>query len=128
MKIKTPINLKKNKFCDVKELQINKILKKKLELKGNCEILSCRIKIGPNSGYLKLNDKLYLIWDQWCHYERLATKLNFFVENKQIIEILDKKVDYSSCRKDYDFSNVDFELDLKTIYYIGDNLEFVEGC
>ena len=27
MKIKTPINLKKNKFCDVKELQINKIAK-----------------------------------------------------------------------------------------------------
>ena len=64
MKIKRPINLNKNKFCYVKELQVNKIFHKKLELKGNCEVLSCGLQIGPNSGYLNINNNLYLIWDQ----------------------------------------------------------------
>ena len=128
MKIKTPINLIKNKFCDVKQLQINQKFKKELVLKGNCHILSCGLRIGPNSGYLEINNKLYLIWDQWCDYERTCTKLNFNVKDKCEIKILDMVVDYSSCKRDFKLKNIDFELDLMTIYYIGDSLEFVKGC
>tara|TARA_B110000879_G_C11131013_1_gene496017 strand:- start:396 stop:1265 length:870 start_codon:yes stop_codon:yes gene_type:complete len=128
MKIKSPINLNKNKFCDLKELQINKIFKKELELKGNCQILSCSIRVGPNSGYLKINNKLYLIWDPWCHYVRSSTKLNFFVKDKCEIKILDKEVDHSSCKRNFKFKNIEFELNLITIYYIGDSLELVKGC
>lgn len=128
MKIKFPINLNKNKFCDVKELQINKIFKKELELKGNCHILCCSLQIGPNSGYLKINNELHLIWDRWCPYVRRCTKLNFFVKDKCEIKILDKEVDYSSCKRNFKFESIEFELNLITIYYIGDSLELVKGC
>ena len=48
-----------------------------------------------------------------CHYVRQSTKLNFLVKDKCIIEISDKPVDYSSCRKDFNFNNIKFELNLK---------------
>ena len=99
-----------------------------MEFNGNCEILSCSLKIGPNSGYIKCNEDEYLLWDQWCHYERLCTKLNFSVKDICKIEILDKKVDYSSCRRNFNFDNVIFEFNLISIYYIGDTLEFIQGC
>jgi len=127
MKIKSPINLQKTKFCDVRELKINKIFKKELELKGNCHVLACSLQIGPNSGYLKINNELNLLWDQWCHFLRSCSKLNFIVKDKCEIKILDKEVDYSSCRRDFNFNNVQFELNLLSIYYIGDSLEFVKG-
>ena len=48
--------------------------------------------------------------------------------NQFLIKILDKKVDYSNCRRDFNFNNVKFELNLISIYYIGDSLEFIKGC
>jgi len=50
------------------------------------------------------------------------------VKDKCEIEISDKEVDYSSCRRNFDFDNITFELDLKSIYYIGESLEFIQGC
>ena len=83
--------------------------------------------IGPNSGYVNINNKDYLLWDIYCHYERLTTKLDFIINDECKIKILNKKVDYSKCRREYNFNNINYELHLKTIYYIGDKLEFIEG-
>ena len=126
--IKTPINIQKTIYSDVKELQINKIFKKELELTGNCNVLSCGVIIGPKSGYLQINNSKCLLWDRWCYYTRNATKLNFFVKNKCKITILDEKIDYSSCKNDFKFENNNFELNLISIYYIGDSLDMVNGC
>ena len=46
---------------------------------------------------------------------------------KTKIEVLQDKIDYSSCRRDYDFSNVEFELDISSIFYIGTTLKFIDG-
>ena len=68
------------------------------------------------------------MWDKWCHYERRNTKLeNIIVSDKVIFKILDKKVDTTSCKQDFNFDNIEYNLNLITIYYIGDNLEFING-
>jgi hypothetical protein len=61
-KIKIPTNIVKNKYCDIKELNINKIFFKNIKLKGKCEILTCDVFIGPNSGYIGIgNDEKRLM-------------------------------------------------------------------
>lgn len=129
MTIKLPINIHENKYCNIKELHINKIFKEKLMLKGNCNVLTMCLIIGPNSGYIQYNNQLYLLWDQWCHYERKSSKGNNFDINEFCeIKVLDKEVDYSLCRRDYKFENIKFELNIETIYYIGNHLKVVNGC
>ena len=63
----------------------------------------------------------------YCHYKRKSNKINkIIIKGKTKIEVLQDKVDYSSCRRDYDFSNVEFELDISCIFYIG-TLKFIDG-
>lgn len=121
--VKCPINIDKNKYCDFKELSINQIFKKKLQLKGNGEII-LDLNIGPNSGYIKCNEKEVLLWDIYCHYKRTCSHHHFYVKDNCEITILDKKVDYSLCKRDFNFDDVEFELDVIKIYYTGDHLEF----
>lgn len=127
MTIKLPINIHENKYCNVKELCINQIFNENLILKGNCQVLALGLKIGPNSGYIRINNELCLLWDPYCHYERKIKRCNFDINNICEIKVLDKEVDYSSCRREYNFENVRFELNIENIYYIGDSLEFING-
>ena len=118
---------KKTKYCDIKKLNINKCFKKYMIIDGECEIITCGLTLGPNSGYIKVNNSRKLLWDEWCHYNRTATKIDRInIKGNTKIEVLQDKVDYSSCRRDYDFSNIEFELDVLYIFYIG-TLKFVNG-
>lgn len=128
-KIKIPDNIIENKYCNVKELEINKKFLKKVKFFGNCYILSFDLNIGPNSGYIRIDNlRNDLLWDNSCHYNRKCAKLNKIkVDGELELYVLQRQIDYSNCRRDYDFSNINFELDIIKIYYIGDNLNFIKG-
>ena len=117
----------KTKYCDLKKLNINKCFKKYMIIDGECELVTCQLNVGPNSGYIKINNDKKILWDMYCHYKRKSNKINkIIIKGKTKIEVLQDKVDYSSCRRDYDFSNVEFELDISCIFYIG-TLKFIDG-
>lgn len=125
--ITIPLTVIKTKYCDIKKIIINKQFYDKLDLSGNCTIIGFNIIIGPNSGYIKNNDKEYLLWDIWCHYERKSTKMsNININGKTTFEVLQKKVNYSNCARQYDFSKIKFELNILSIYYIGESLMVLE--
>lgn len=126
-KIIIPTNYTKTIYCDIKKLNINKCFKKYMIIDGDCDIITSNVNIGPNSGWIKLNNKKILLWDEWCHYKRQCTKIDKEnIKGKTKIEVLQDKVDYSSCRRDYDFSNIEFELDINCIFYIG-TLKVIDG-
>ena len=118
--IKTPIYLEKNKYCTLKTLDVNKIVNNKIELSGNATILCFSLIIGPESGYINIveQNKKLLLWDEWCHYNRQSTNINNIkVSNQLTIEVLNAKVDYSKCRREFNPENVKFNLNIKNIYY-----------
>jgi hypothetical protein len=47
-----------------------------MKLKGDCTIFTCALTIGPNSGYIGIGEKQFLLWDSWCHYNRSSCSLN----------------------------------------------------
>lgn len=127
--IKTPNQIEKNKFYSLKLIKVNKIVNKKIKLKGNATILSFKLIIGPQSGYVNLleNDKKILLWDEWCHYERKTTNIsNVKVSNQLTIEVLNEKVDYSTCRREFNPENVKYNLNIIEIYYYDGNIKIVE--
>lgn len=129
-KITIPTNYAKTIYCDIKKLDISKIFKKYMIIDGECEIITCGLTIGPNSGYIKINnyDTKILLWDKHCHYDRSACNLSkIMIKGETKFEVLQDIVDYSSCTRDYDFSNVNFELNIKNIYYIGRTLKVIDG-
>jgi hypothetical protein len=124
--ISLPVDIVKTKFCDIKKLDVNHIFKDNLILEGDCKIIAFYLVIGPKSGIIKINDKKYNLWDEYCHYERKNFKLNnILINNKIDLEVSQEMIDYSSCRRDYDFSNIIKELNIITIYYTGNELKIV---
>lgn len=129
LEIKRPIKIEKNKYCTLKILKVNKIINNKIKLKGNATILCFSLIIGPESGYINLleHNKKLLLWDQWCHYKRPSTNINNIkVSNQLTIEILNEKVDYSKCRREFNPENVKFNLNIKNIYYYDGEINIVE--
>lgn len=127
--IKTPIKIEKNKYCTLKILEINKIVKNKIKLNGNATILCFSLIIGPESGYINLleHNKKLCLWDKYCHYERQTTNINNIkVSNELTIEVLREKVDYSTCRREFNPENVKFNLNIKNIYYYDGELNLTE--
>jgi hypothetical protein len=64
----------KNQYYDIKVLQVNLTIYDEITLYGNAKIIGIYQKIGPYSGLVDIitgdNITKYLIWDQWCNYER----------------------------------------------------------
>ena len=121
--INYPINTIENKYCKIKKLIVNRRFYDNVKIKGkDCEIISCYLKIGPNSGYINCNNKTILLWDSYCHYERICDKFNFnqvyTLGNNLNVKILNRKVDYSSCRRKFENKNIKFEINIISIYYI----------
>ena len=99
-----------------------------MNIKGDCTIVTCCLEIGPNSGYIDIGEKQFLLWDQYCHYNRHSSGLNNLkVDGEMQFKISQQKVDYSTCRKNYNFDNIEFELNIKEICYIGNFLELIDG-
>lgn len=73
-------------------------------LKG--ELLGIMVIVGKDSGFIELttpDEKYeYLLWDQWCHYNRFTTIVTnqYYSDFTEIIlRVTDKEVDYSKCRR-----------------------------
>ena len=127
-KLKIPNNIEKTELINLKKLNINRNFKKYMNIKGDSTIVTCSLEIGPNSGYIDIGERTFLLWDQWCHYNRHSNKLNNInVDGDMQFKISQQKVDYSTCRRDYNFDNIKFELHIKEIYYIGNFLELIDG-
>ena len=127
-KLEIPKNINVTDLANIQKLVINKKFNKYIKLKGDCVIFTCNCIIGPNSGYISIGEKEILLWDQYCHYDRGTCCIkNITVDETLEFKILQKEVDHSSCRREYDFSNIVYELNIKEIYYLGNNLEFLGG-
>jgi hypothetical protein len=137
--IKYPIDIVKTKYCDIKQLSVNKTFQDGLQLRVCNAVETCDGKIigfvliiGPKSGLIKINNDKCLIWDQWCHYERKHIQLKHIpISDILDITVLQDQIDYSSCRRpilDSEYGAVK-ELNIIEIYYInnGGELELIEN-
>jgi len=127
-KIEYPINITKTKYSDdIKVINVNKIIKDNIIFEGDCLIISFYLIIGKNSGFIDINGVKKCIWDQWCHYDRHNFKLqNITVKDKLEIKILQDDVDYSTCRRNISETQINKELNIVDIYYIGDKLNILD--
>jgi tetratricopeptide (TPR) repeat protein len=105
------------------------------ELKG--EILGFHMLIGPyspivsveetdNAGQI-LNTTLHPLWDEFCHYERFSINIIYTsvcIDRYRGIRILitENAIDYSKCRRKYDFSKIGKLLKLSKVSIIGELL------
>ncbi len=95
-----------NKFNAIKSLNINKVYKKELVLKGNAEIIGLNLEVGPHSGIVIVNyeggERIENTYDQWCHYYRYHMNFSGIT--------FDNSLNFSIAGL----------LNVKNIYYIGD--------
>ena len=126
-KIEYPINITKTKYCeDIKVLNVNRIFNDTILLEGNCFIIAFYLIIGKKSGIVEINKERYPIWDQWCHYDRNHFNLKkILVKDNLEIKILQDNLDYSTCRREITELDINKELNIIYIYYIGDSLRIV---
>jgi hypothetical protein len=118
-----PDTIVETNFINIKSLIINKSFTNFVLLKGNCTIVAFYLTIGPKSGVIQVDQEKYIIWDQWCHYQRDHFNMNNInVTNQLKLEILKDNVDTSKCRQIYDFKNIEKELYIKQIFYVGESL------
>ncbi|MDJ0632809.1 MAG: sulfotransferase family 2 domain-containing protein [Xenococcaceae cyanobacterium MO_188.B29] len=80
--------------------------KNEFQLNIHGELVGLMLVSGRESGYIELEvsgeQAEYLTWDKWCHYDRLKTIIfdqEFSQPAKLKIRVIDKDVDYSSCRR-----------------------------
>lgn len=115
----------KNKYCEVKKLEINSVVNEILTLEGNGEVIGISQTIGPYSGLLNINGIVVNNWDRWCHYERPMVNLTFNVEGISYIKILQDEFDRSSCIQRNNWQLIKF-LNLNTLFYVGEEIKIKE--
>ena len=117
----------RNKFCEIKRLEFNAILYKKLVLKGDCEVIGVSQLVGPYTGMLDIDGKIVNYWDRWCYYEREMVNMTFQVNGKCTIQVLEDDFDRSLCQKHNEGNDTDWTvkkcLKLFTFFFSGSNLE-----
>ena len=121
-------NSRKTRYCNIKNISINRKIKRSIHLKGNCEIVGFLLTIGPHSGLVDIvtnntTTETENTWDPWCHYDRK----HFNITNKIIdggikINVLQDSFDTSTCRREFDFSGIKKKLNIHYIYYVGEQL------
>ena len=115
----------KTKYNVIKKIDCRIIVEEYITLKGPCEIIGICQTIGPYSGLLQINNDVIINnWDKWCYYERDVIRHNFQVNDIITIKVLNDSLDYSSCHHTCNF-NTNKLLNLKSIYYTGDELEII---
>ncbi len=121
--IKIPSNTVVNKYSSIQKIKVNKVFDKFLNLKGECEIIGFYLTVGPHSGIVEIvkdeSSKKYNTWDVWCHYSRKHFSIPLVVNGIVQINILQENFDTSTCRKEYDFTNIDKKLIIHDIYFVG---------
>ena len=116
---------KVNKYCEIKKIDLNKEIYSKLIIDGDAEVIGISQTIGPYTGYVKIGSYLEKLWDRWCYYERNMMLLNFIVNGRTEIEVLQYEFDRSSTDKKIDWPTRKY-LKLMTLYYSGERLEVSE--
>lgn len=115
----------KNKYCEVKKLEINTKVYKELVLEGNGEVIGISQVVGPYSGLLDINGKIFNNWDRWCYYERPMVNLKFDVLNNCVIKIIHEDFDRSLCQNNSDWPMTKM-LNLNTMYYVGESIKITK--
>lgn len=110
-----------NKYCEVKEIEINKVIQKKLVIEGEAEVIGISQTIGPYTGYVKIDNYLEKLWDRWCYYERNMMLLNIHVSGQKEIEVLQCDFDRSEADRAIAWPSEKF-LNLYTLYFSGQDL------
>ena len=92
-------------------------------LQQNAEVM-LEVTIGPSSGFVDINDGFSRInfWDEHCHFERPSFrsiyKANELNTNDVLsIKMLDDNVDYSACRREFNYEGVK-KLHVKSVWGI----------
>lgn len=127
--ISYPCDIVKTKYCDgIHVLQVHNTFHKKVVLEGNCFIVAMYLQIGPKSGIVEIGTKKYWIWDRHCHYTRSQFGLrNIEVRGEVTLYISQETIDYSTCARPVLDTNVQKELNILQIYYIGDSLQITSS-
>jgi hypothetical protein len=123
-----PQNTKYTEYCDIKQIVIDKEIKKFITLHGDCRILGLEIIKDSYCGILniKTQKRSYSIntWDEWCYFERNSIiRLNENIKNITI-NVSQNTFDVSLCEnKNIDFNNINKKMNLRSIFYIGNNIK-----
>jgi hypothetical protein len=126
--IKLPLDIIRTKYCDIQELNINKTFKNNIIIQGECTIIGFYLIVGPKSGLIQVDNIKYNIWDTYCHYDRPSFKLNNLkVSGKLELNVLQEAIDYSTCRRNIIEKDMIKELNIISIYYIGNELKIDNG-
>jgi len=110
------------KYCNIKYIDHECTVQKKIILTGNCEVITISQTFGPYTGMINFNGIIKNQWDKWCHYERPVLNLNFEVNDKFTIDVLQDEFDRNECKYPVDWS-VKKILNIKKIFFVGDHLE-----
>jgi len=112
--IQLPTDIVQTRYTDnVKILHLNRAFTHRVVFEGNCNIIAFYLVIGPKSGKVEINGETHPIWDPWCYYERNHFNIKHVtVKDKMEVNILN--------------DGGQKELNIVSIYYIGDSLNLAE--
>lgn len=120
----------KNKYFNIKNLDVSITAYKYVKLEGNCKIIGIDQKIGPHSAIVKIDDgkniKEFNLWDQWSYFTRNNIKLKCDVNGIVTLSITDKEFDRSVAKIQKEWNDFPKCMIFHTIFYIGDNLRLIE--
>ena len=115
-----------SKYRNIKVKKVNLAFTKKLELEGDCDIIGFHLLIGPHSGIVKVGLEKINIWDQYCHYTREHFNLNFSLDGRLDISILDDCFDKSQCKRELsDSKEHNKKMIIKNVFYIGSEFKIL---
>jgi len=117
-----------NMYFTIKKMDINKIIKKNIIIKGNFLLIGIYQEIGNFSGICEIENNyykfIYNLWDKHCYYNRITFKLSSskYIEYFKIT-VLQDIFDTSLCNKStIDFNKVEKYISIHSIFYLG-NIE-----
>lgn len=63
-----------NRFNEIRSLDVNRVIKNKMTLSGDFEIVGVNLEVGPHSGLVSIDDGLTNFevntYDRWCYFYR----------------------------------------------------------
>jgi hypothetical protein len=125
--IKRVIPLDPTPYENISSIAVNRSFLDGFALDGNGEIIGMEAEVGPHSGFVRVesdqNSETVNTWDRWCHYCRDHFILNRRITSRTVFTILPDHFDTSECKVRYDFSKVRKELRIRSIYFIGEELQ-----
>ena len=119
-----------NKYCNILFKDLDITVDANIIIEGSFQLIGIYQDVGLFSGLIMkdVDSKIRKedIWDMYCHYTRKTIKINTDSECKNVkINVLQENFDTSTCRREYDFTNIKRYLRIYKIFYIG-NISSIE--